>query len=197
MSNEKPNCYLVAGSNGAGKSTFAQDFLPDFVHCENLINPDLIAQGLSPFDPTKASGKAARLTLEMIEDLATKQADFAFESTLSGRTYAKIIRRLKDQYNYQVHLFYLWIPSTEMAIDRIADRVSEGGHHVPDQDVIRRFSRSLQNLFELYAPLVDNLFVFDNSAEQPKLIYERNESGEMVIDQLRFLEFKGQSYEEK
>jgi predicted ABC-type ATPase len=194
MSKQKPNCYVVAGSNGAGKSTFAQDFLPDFAHCENLINPDLIAQGLSPFYPAKAATKSARLTLELIDELATKQVDFAFESTLSGRTYARIFKRLKEQLNYDVHLFYLWIPSTEMAIARISDRVEEGGHFVPDEDVIRRFSRSLKNLFELYAPLVDNVFVFDNSAERPKLIFERNPSGQVIVDQKKFDEFKGQSH---
>jgi len=196
MADRRPNCYVVAGSNGAGKSTFAQDFLPDFVHCENLINPDLIAKGLSPFDPTKAARRAARLTLELIDELASKHEDFAFESTLSGRTYAKIFKKLRS-FGYEISLFYLWIPSTEMAIDRIADRVEEGGHFVPDADVIRRFSRSLTNLFELYAPLSDNLLVFDNSADRPILIFEKNRFGESVFDQVKYEHFKGQLNEKE
>jgi predicted ABC-type ATPase len=170
-----PNCYIIAGSNGAGKTTFATEFLPNHVKCVNFINADLIARGLSPFDPDAAMVKAGRLVLERIDEYSRLRADFAF----SGRSYAPILRRLRTD-GYRIHMFYLWIPSVHLALSRIRDRTESGGHNVPAADVRRRFGRTVVNLFTLYRPLVDLLQVFDNSLETPRLIFI-DEAGKTAV----------------
>lgn len=164
-----PNCYIIAGSNGAGKTTFAEEFLPNWIGCVNFINPDLIAQGLSPFAPEKAMLRAGRLVLEEIEYRSIRGEDFAFETTLSGRTYYRILTNIKER-GYEVHMFYLWIPSPELALKRIDERVLSGGHNVPESDVRRRFERAWRNLINQYRALVDSFFIFDNSGEIPVLV---------------------------
>ncbi|MBI2095395.1 MAG: zeta toxin family protein [Candidatus Omnitrophica bacterium] len=156
------NLYIIAGPNGSGKTTFAKKFLPLYAHCENFINADLIAQGLSPFSPSVAAMKAGRLVLQEIRGLAAKGADFAFETTLSGKTYLSFLKALKSK-GYQIHLFFLWIPSAELALGRIKDRVAGGGHDVPAVDVRRRFHRSSYNFLKFYRPLLDSWYLFDNS----------------------------------
>ena len=178
-STPKLNCYIVAGSNGAGKTTFATRFLPHYADCVNFINPDLIARGLSPFDPDAALARAGRLVLESIQDASKSRADFAFETTLSGRSYVRVIRDLRAR-GYRIHMFYLWIPGPELALLRIRERVQKGGHNVPAQDVRRRYDRTLVNLFSLYRPLLDTLRVFDNSTAEPRLIFE-DEAGRIIL----------------
>lgn len=130
----KPQCYVIAGPNGSGKTTFAREFLPRYVHCLSFVNPDLIAQGLSPFDPVRAMTRAGRLVLQEIRYKRDQHEDFAIETTLAGRTYLREIQEMKVA-GYTVHLLYLWILSPELAICRIRDRVESGGHNVPEQDV--------------------------------------------------------------
>ncbi|MBI2496241.1 MAG: zeta toxin family protein, partial [Candidatus Omnitrophica bacterium] len=156
MSTKKrsPNVYVIAGPNGAGKTTFAKEFLPHYAKCENFVNADLIAQGLSPFSPEAAAMRAGRLLLEQIRLLAHKHSDFGFETTLSGITYVALLRRLKAQ-GYRIQLFFLWIPTVEMALARIADRVRRGGHDIPERVVRRRFHKGIQNFFTRYRPLLD------------------------------------------
>lgn len=178
---EHPNCYIVAGSNGAGKTTFAIEFLPHYANCPNFINPDLIAWGLSPFDPNAALARAGRLVLERIQETSDSRADFAFETTLSGRSYVHVIRDLRAR-GYRIHMFYLWIPGPELALLRIRQRVQKGGHNVPAADVRRRFGRTVANLFTLYRPLVDLLQVFDNSLEKPRLIFMDEDGKTTVYD---------------
>ena len=110
-----PSLYVIAGPNGAGETTFAREFLPHDAKCENFVNADLIAQGLSPFSPAAAGIKAGRLLLKQIHEFAERRADFAFETTLSGKTYVSLLQRFKQQ-GYAIHLFFLWIPSVELAI---------------------------------------------------------------------------------
>ncbi|MEW6358627.1 MAG: zeta toxin family protein [Planctomycetota bacterium] len=165
-----PQCYIIAGPNGAGKTTFAREFLPRYVKCVEFVNGDLIAQGLSPFAPGMAAAEAGRIALDRIHALASDGKDFAFETTLAARSYAPFLRTLKAS-GYTVHLFYLWIPDVQLALCRIADRVRQGGHNVPEADVRRRFTRSLQNLFRLYRDHTDYLYFFDNSGENPSLIF--------------------------
>lgn len=179
---KRPNCYVIAGSNGAGKTTFATRFLPHYADCLNFINPDLIARGLSPFDPDAGMIRAARLVLERIDEMRTARVDFAFETTLSGRTYAATLRNLRDD-GYLIHMFYLWIPSPELALLRIKTRVQEGGHNVPTRDVRRRFGRTLKNLFHLYAPFIDTLRVFDNSEDEPIVIFQMKGGQTEIYDQ--------------
>lgn len=173
------NIYVIAGSNGAGKTTFAREFLPEYAKCNNFINADLIAQGLSPFEPKEAAIKSGKLVLAQICDFANKGLDFGFETTLSGKSYIKIIKELKIK-GYCIHLFFLWIPNTKLAIARIKNRVAEGGHNVPDEDVKRRFSRSLNNFFDLYKPLLSSWMLFDNSRVKPELI-AKGKNGDLEI----------------
>jgi predicted ABC-type ATPase len=147
-----PNAYIIAGPNGAGKTTFAREFLPQYADCRSFINADLIAQGLSPFAPEAVAFRAGRLMLSEIALLAKHQVDFGFETTLSGRGHLNLVRHLKDQ-GYRIHFFFLWVPGVDLALSRIQDRVSEGGHNVPEVDVRRRFERSIRNFLIYYRPL--------------------------------------------
>jgi predicted ABC-type ATPase len=184
-----PICYIIAGPNGAGKTTFATQFLPLYARCSNFINADLIARAWSPFNPDAGLLRAGRTVLERIAEFTEAGADFAFETTLSGRAYAPLLHRVKKS-GFRLHMFYLWIPNCELALLRIHDRVESGGHDVPERDVRRRFNRSLKNLFALYRPLLDTLHCFDNSSDTPRLIF-KDELGHTVIgdaalyDQLR------------
>jgi predicted ABC-type ATPase len=173
------NCYIIAGPNGAGKTTFATEFLPLYVNCRNFINPDLLARAFSPFDPDAGMLRAGRAVLEQIAQFTDDQKDFAFETTLSGRSYAPLLRNLKTA-GFRLHMFYLWIPSPELALLRIKYRVASGGHNVPESDVRRRFGRTLHNLFTLYRPLLDTLHFFENESETPRLIF-KDESGKTTI----------------
>ena len=182
---KSPSLYIIAEPNGAGKTTFAKEFLPHDAKCENFVNADLIAGGLSPFSPEAAAMRASRLLLEQIRWLASKHSDFGFETTLSGVTYVSLLRKLRAQ-GYQIHLFFLWIPTVEVALARVADRVRRGGHDIPEKVVRRRFQKSIQNLFKLYRPLLDLWMLFDNSETEPRLI-AREEVGELrVFDQKLF-----------
>lgn len=168
----RKNVYIIAGPNGSGKTTFAKEFLPDYARCPNFVNADFIAQGLAPFEPRSAAIKAGRLVLQQIHEFAGRNIDFAFETTLSGKSYVSLLMELKAR-GYALHLFFLWIPSPELAIARIKDRVAEGGHNVPAEDVRRRFARGIYNFFKLYEPLLDSWILFDNSKAKPVLIAKR------------------------
>ena len=174
------NIYIIAGANGSGKTTFAKQFLPDYARCRHFVNSDLIAQGLSPFSPQFAAMKAGRLVLERIDDLARTGVDFGFETTLAGKFYINRLKGLKRS-GYMLHLFFLWIPTVELAIARIKDRVADGGHDVPSEDVKRRFLRGLRNLFKFYRPILDSWMLFDNSSITPGLIAKEKENQLMII----------------
>src|SRR3990167_4404493 len=164
--------YIIAGPNGSGKTTFAKMFLPDYAKCQHFVNADLIAQGLAPFEPRTAAIKAGKLVLQQIHEHARRGVDFAFETTLSGKSYVSLLTGLKAK-GYGLHLFFLWIPSPDLAIERIKDRVAEGGHHVPAEDVRRRFVRGIRNFFKLYESMLDSWILFDNSKAKPHLIAKR------------------------
>jgi predicted ABC-type ATPase len=181
--------YIIAGPNGAGKTTFAREFLPNYAHCPNFINSDLIAQGLAPFSPEKANIKAGKLVLEQIHDYAKQQIDFAFETTLAGKTYFSMLRKFKEN-GYKLHLFFLWIPDTKLAIARINNRVAKGGHDVPVQDVKRRFKRSIYNLFNLYMPILDFWILFNNTSIQPLPIAKGINQQVIIFDQILFEKIK-------
>jgi predicted ABC-type ATPase len=184
MRNNK-NIYIIAGPNGSGKTTFAKKFLPEYAKCPNFVNADLIAQGLAPFSPDSVSIKAGKLVLKQIHEFAGKEVDFGFETTLSGKSYARLLKNLKED-GYRLHLFFLWIPGPQLAIERIKERVSEGGHDVPAQDVRRRFNRSMTNFFELYQPLLNSWMLFNNAGVVPSLI-SQNIAGKLTIfDEYRF-----------
>ena len=165
----RPRCLLIAGPNGAGKTTFAKEFLPNDTRILNFVNADLIASGLSPLKPELAAVAAARLMLEEIDRLTELRADFAWESTLSGLTYAKRIQAMK-QLGYHVEIIYLRLASPQLALRRIAGRVRQGGHNVGKADVLRRFSRSWWNFKNTYRSLADVWAIYDNSSQPPKLV---------------------------
>ncbi|CAN5206323.1 ATPase [soil metagenome] len=162
---------IIAGPNGVGKTTFALEFLPFEADCPVFVNADLIAAGLSPFQPEVAAIKAARLMLHEINEHARRGESFAFETTLSGRGYLRLIREWRKQ-QYQVKLFFLSLASPEEAIARVAARVAQGGHYVPDDVVRRRFYAGSNNFQKLYRSEVNSWCWYDNSSEIPKLIDE-------------------------
>ena len=190
MSKTIPNVYIIAGPNGSGKTTFAREFLPQYARCRNFVNADLIASGLAPFEPRTAGIKAGKLVLQQIDEHSRRRVDFAFETTLSGKSYVRLLKELKSQ-GYVIHLFFLWIPNTELAIARIKDRVSEGGHNVPAKDVKRRFRRSINNFFKLYEPLLDLWMLFDNSIMKPVLIAKSQNGRREIFDNALFETIKG------
>ena len=161
-----PHLYVIAGPNGAGKTTFAKEFLPKYARCPNFINADLIAFGLSPFSPAKVQIKASKLLIEQIDQFLNEKIDFAFESTLSGKTYVSLFKEANAK-GYNITVFYLSISCPQLAQERIKQRVKEGGHDVPIADIKRRFKRSWQNFIHLYKPLIQSWFLFDNSGLEP------------------------------
>ena len=175
----KPKLYVIAGPNGSGKTTFAEKFLPNYADCFEFINADMIAKGLSPFLPSKVAIKAGKILLDQIADCSRKKVNFAFETTLSGKAYIKLFRKMK-QHGYELHMFFLWLPTVKLALARVADRVRKGGHDILEQDVRRRFARGLKNLFNAYSSLFDTWSVFDNSTGSPEQIF-RVERGEITV----------------
>lgn len=160
---------IIAGPNGAGKTTFAREFLPRDAECPVFVNADLIAAGLSPFAPDAAAVRAARLMLmEMARHFAARES-FAFETTLAGRGHLQHIRAWQAA-GYRIKLIFLRLDSPETAIARVAQRVRQGGHSVPDDTVRRRFAAGRKNFERLYAPLVDAWALYDNSGPQPVLL---------------------------
>lgn len=183
MTKQNPNVYVVAGPNGAGKSTFARLFLPDYADCQEFVNADLIAAGLSPFNPESLAIQAGRLMLERIETLARSRVDFGFETTLAGRGYVPLLNRLRAE-GYRIHLFFLWLPEQDLAVARVQERVRSGGHSVPEEVIRRRFTRGLANLFHLYEPLLDSTLIFDGSRGEPRMVSLRIEDMQVVFDPL-------------
>jgi predicted ABC-type ATPase len=168
-SRKPPRCIIIAGPNGAGKTTFAREFLPREAKIVHFVNADLIAAGLSPLKPELAALAGGRLLLRELDRLAAAKADFAFESTLSGLTYASRIRDWKAV-GYRVEILFLRLDSVALAQKRIADRVRQGGHHVPAADVARRFRRGWENFQNVYRLLADSWAVYDNTTLELRLL---------------------------
>ena len=160
---------IIAGPNGAGKTTFAREFLPNEAGCPQFLNADLIAAGLAPFAPESAALPAARLMLAELERHFQTGQSFAFETTLSGRAYLRHIARWRAA-GYRVELIFLRLASADEAVARVAQRVKQGGHHIPEAVIRRRFAAGLDNLSRHYAPAVDAWALYDNSGEEPILL---------------------------
>lgn len=161
-----PQLYIIAGPNGAGKTTFAGKFLPQFTASREFVNADEIAKRLSPANPEAAAIRAGREMLERIKTLAEKRLDFSIETTLSGKSYVPWLKSLWSK-DYEIHLYFLWLPDVQMSINRVADRVRKGGHDIPKAVIRRRYVAGVRNLFEVYRPLVDSWALFDNSKRVP------------------------------
>lgn len=176
-----PILHLIAGCNGAGKTTFAREFLPREARCLNFLNADLIAQGISPLDVKTGAIRAARLLLAEVRELMRRRETFALESTLSGRTYLRLLCDAR-QAGYRIHIHYLWLPTVALAVARVRERVKKGGHHVPAADIRRRFHRSRAHFVADYAPLADFWAVWDNRSQPPVQLYD---SGACPLTELR------------
>ncbi len=176
---QSPTVYVIAGPNGAGKTTFSAEFLPDFVNCREFLNADLIAAGLSPFAPETQNLKAGRLLLTRIKELTGAKQDFGFETTLSGRSYVRLLNEMKND-GYRILLFFLWLPSTDLAVARVKNRVRQGGHNVPEPVIRRRFESGIRNLFQLYRSQVDAWWLYDASRLPPAIVAQE-EGGEFQL----------------
>ena len=159
----------LLGPNGAGKTTFAREFLPREADCPDFINVDLIAAGLSPFDPDRASLRAGRLVLQEIQQRVRTGESFAFETTLSGRHYSQLIPLWRNA-GYHVKLIFLSLPTVDLAIARVSSRVAQGGHNVPQDVIRRRFDAGLHNFQEIYRELVNSWILYDNSGAEPRFV---------------------------
>ena len=165
----RPRCILIAGPNGAGKTTFARRYLPENAGVVHFVNADLIASGLSPLKPEIAAIAAARRVLGELDRLVADRADFAFETTLSGLTYLRRLNSWKRA-GYRIDIVYLKLSSSRLALRRVAARVRQGGHNVPQADVLRRFVRGWDNFQRVYRALADSWAVYDNSGRAPQLL---------------------------
>ena len=166
---DAPKILIIAGPNGAGKTTFAKTFLPMEAHCIRFLNADLIAAGLSPFAPEMAAIHSARLMLQEMDVLSAANENFAFETTLSGLSYIKRIKKWQQQ-GYHVSLFFLTLTSVDLAIDRVAERVQQGGHNIPEEVIGRRFKSGFNNFEHHYRATVNAWAVCDNSSNQPEIV---------------------------
>lgn len=180
-----PRCLIIAGPNGAGKTTFALEYLPA-IGIPNFLNADLIATGLSPLDPDKGQATAARLFLERQNACIEAGEDFAFETTLSGRGYLRLIDRLSAE-GWEIDLYYIALPAVEMSKARVAERVAHGGHNISRADIERRFPRSLRNLFNDYRVKVRKCVCYMNDeANKPSLIFWNYGDACTIFDNNRF-----------
>ena len=160
--------YIISGPNGAGKTTASYSVLPRILQCKEFVNADEIARGLSPFNPESVAIEAGRLMLSRIKDLLSRNESFSIETTLATRSYFRLIEKAHQQ-GYEVTLLYFWLKSPEQAMERVAERVSKGGHNIPKDIIIRRYYEGIDNLFNIYMPIVDT-WVLVNNSETPRSI---------------------------
>jgi predicted ABC-type ATPase len=178
-----PSLFIISGCNGAGKTTASFTMLPELLKVKEFVNADEIARGLSPFQPEKVSIEAGKIMLRRLKELLNQSEDFAFETTLSSRSFVELIKAAKKQ-DYSVNLIYYWLDSTGLAIERVKTRVSEGGHNIPENIIIRRYYSGLRNFFSLYKNIVDYWMVIDNSITEPELIAEGSQSDKQNVHNL-------------
>ena len=157
-----PNLYIIAGCNGAGKTTASFTILPDILNCRQFVNADNIAYGLSPFDVESVAIEAGKIMLQRIEELLSHGEDFAIETTLTTRSYINLIHRAKST-GYKISLIYIWLNSPVLALQRVAQRVKTGGHNIPSDVIERRYIKGIKNLFQLFMPICDFWAIADNS----------------------------------
>lgn len=160
--------YIISGPNGAGKTTASYSVLPKILQCKEFVNADEIARGLSPFNPQSVAIEAGRLMLSRIKDLLSRNESFSIETTLATRSYFRLVEKAHQQ-GYEVTLLFFWLKSPEQAMERVAERVSKGGHNIPQDIIIRRYYEGIDNLFKIYMPIVDT-WVLVNNSETPRRI---------------------------
>lgn len=172
--------YIIAGCNGAGKTTASFTILPEVLHCKEFINADEIAKGLSPFQPENVAMQAGRIMLARMDELLQKGETFAFETTLATKSYKQKIEWAQAN-GYEVTLLFFWLDSPNMAKKRVAQRVAEGGHSIPSETIERRYHNGIVNLFAIYIDMVDICYIFDNSEGRKELIAQKERHKDIVI----------------
>ncbi|XTB53364.1 zeta toxin family protein [Fusobacterium nucleatum] len=179
MSNKK-ELYIIAGCNGAGKTTASFTILPEVLDCKEFINADEIAKGLSPFQPESVAMQAGRIMLARMDELLQKGETFAFETTLATKSYKQKIEWAQAN-GYEVTLLFFWLCNVAMAKERVAQRVAEGGHSIPSETIERRYHNGITNLFAIYIDMVDICYIFDNSEGRKELIAQKERHKDIVI----------------
>lgn len=184
------NLYIIAGCNGAGKTTASFTILPEILDCKEFVNADEIAKGLSPFQPEKVSFESGRIMLNRMQELFNNNESFAFETTLATKSYKqKIIEAKRNGYN--TTLLFFWLKNSDLAKERVKTRVLEGGHNIESNVIERRYLKGIINLFDIYLPIVDQVLIFDNSEGNHKLVAEKSISDQLnIIDTEKFKELK-------
>ena len=178
--------YLVAGCNGAGKTTASFTILPEIIECREFVNADEIARGLSPFQPEKAAFESGRIMLARINKLLNDRETFALETTLATKLYKGKIWEARAR-GYTITLLFFWLQSIELAKERVRTRVLEGGHYIESDVIERRYKKGVQNLFDIYLPIVDRAFIFDNSAGKPTLVAQKGGNQPLnIFDEIMF-----------
>lgn len=187
---KKKNLYIIAGcnGNGAGKTTASFTILPEILKCKEFVNADEIAKGLSPFQPEKVSFEAGRIMIERVDYLLEEEESFALETTLSTKSYKQKIISAKKK-GYSIKLLFFWLPSAEMAIQRVKIRVKEGGHNIPEEVVRRRYTRGIENFFKIYISLCDEWILFDNSLMGAEVVAKGNETEFEIYNDLKWKAF--------
>lgn len=175
-----PNLYIIAGCNGAGKTTASFTLLPEILDCNEFVNADEIAKGISPFNVESVALEAGRIMIKRINELLEERKSFAFETTLSTKSHVSRIKTAQ-KLGYKVTLVFFWLRNDDLAVERVKIRVKEGGHNIPEKVVRRRYFAGLKNLFKLYLPLCNNWIVFDNSTTDSSLIAEGKRVGKQNI----------------
>ena len=177
---ENKNLYIIAGCNGAGKTTASFTILPEILDCKEFVNADEIAKGLSPFQPEKVAVEAGRIMINRINDLLKEDLSFAFETTLASKSYKNKIELAKSK-GYSVTLLFFWLQTIELAKNRVATRVLEGGHNIPNNVIERRYVNGIKNLFSIYLPIIDDVMIFDNSQSKSQLIASKSDNSQLLI----------------
>ena len=177
---EDKHLYIIGGPNGAGKTTASYSVLPKILHCKEFVNADEIARGLSPFNPESVAIEAGRLMLSRIKDLLSKNESFSIETTLATRSYFRLIEKAHQQ-GYEVTLLYFWLKSPEQAMERVAERVSKGGHNIPQDIIVRRYYEGIDNLFKIYMPIVDTWILVNNSETPRSIVASGGNNQERII----------------
>lgn len=179
-----PDVFVISGPNGAGKTTAAMSLFPDLLECLEYVNADAIATGISPFQPNDVAFEAGKLMMQRIKKLSLENKNFAFETTLSSKIFANLLLRWKEQNGYNIALLYVWVETPSLAIKRVKSRVMSGGHDIPEPIVKRRYSRSINNLINLYLPIADNVFIVNNSYDHPSEVAQKEIDGKLeILDQ--------------
>lgn len=185
--------YIIAGCNGAGKTTASYTILPEILNCKEFVNADEIARGLSPFQPEKSAIQAGRVMLARIDQLIALGSNFAFETTFATKSYVNTVKKAQSN-GYDVTILYFWLNSVHLAKKRVELRVMEGGHSIPEEVIERRYRLGIANMMNLYIPIANNWMFIDNSQGTYEIIAEGGADSEIVSENVRWQQLKNDYY---